>query len=568
MKDVKYYKSRFENLKSKKKLLHPKWEKINKYVRNGGSLFSDSNDEGASDRVYDSVAPDALRKLSSVLMGLMWPSSKKAMKLERVDGISDSAENKKFYERCTKITGEKLDSPRTGFINALEQHFIDQGSFGTSGIFVSEDEKEDVKFKLWGIKNIVIDEGENGHITSIYYSDKWTAKRIVETYGQEKVSKKVRECFESIDRSGEKFTIVQGIEPKMEKADNGTPFMTFESIHFEDENDHILKKSKFNEFPCPIARFYKDSDNTYGKSPAMILEAAITELNNKVSHREMIEMQEIEPSLGYDVNAFGGDELDTTPGGTNAFDLTNAGPGTPVFRIIPQIRVQITDASITRLEEKIAQGFGLDRLLDFNNSSVMTATESNLRADIRGQALNATFARQDAELFTPVIERTFNILFRKGLFGVMPNSPELRALESENKTREANGLPPKEIYIIPEEIANIIQTGEEFYKITYVSPASAMRDAESLRSLVSAAQQTAQLAQIMPGIMDNIDSDKMARKIFELNRADKTVLRAEEEMKEAREEQAQQQAQQQQKQAEANDLAVEQQRQEVEGAGQ
>ena len=562
--DVKYYVNRYNNLKQRRDNLRPKWTKINKYVRNGGSLYDDVDDEGASDRVYESTAPDALRKFVSVLMGLLWPSTKKSARLKPIDEIPETEENKKFFDKVSNKMDKRMDSPRSGFTQALEMYLADLGSFGTGGIFISEDPDTVVRYKAWGIKHIVIDEGENGMVNVVYYADRWTAKQIVETYGYEKVSKKVKEAYDSVELGNAKFKIIQAIEPVMIKDREGVPMFEWESVTFELDDEHVLKEGRFEEFPCPISRYYKDSDNTYGKSPAMICYPAIMEINTKVSHREMIEKQEIEPSLGYDVNAIRGDVLDSTPGTNTPFDMSLGGASNPVFRLIPPINVNITDRGIERLEEKISQAFNLDRLLDFNNNQQMTATEAGLRANIRGQANNAIFARQDAEMFTPLIERTFNIMFRAGEFGVIQGSEEHQELMKENENRAKLGLPIKPVEFIPEDIAKVMETGRDFYEVTYISPASSMRESESLQGLINSVTQIAQLAQIMPQVMDNIDPDAVARKVLEFNRAPMEIMVAKEARDEKRQAQAEQQQLQQQQMNQSNQLTVEQQQQDLE----
>lgn len=558
-KNTNYYKQRFLNLKAKKLLLRDTFEDVNRMVRNGGPLFDDTNDEGSFDKIHESTAPNSARKLVSVLMGLMWPSGKKAIKFRLSDKLKETTEHKEFSERVTRRQSALMDSIRSGFIQALEEYFFDLVTYGTAGIFISEDEDSIVKYKSWGIKHICIDEGENGVVDTVYYDDKWTAKRIVDTYGIEKVSKEIADCYGNKDKRSNKFQIVQAIEPHKTKAKDGTPIVEWTSVHFEVKTEHELKKGRFDDFPVPITRFYKDSDNQYGKSPAIINMPAIYELNRKVKHREMIEEQEIDPALGYDTNAFGGDTLDSTPGAMNPFDTSMAGAGTPIFRIIPQINVQITDDGIRRLEDKITEGFNLDRLLDFNSGQPLTATEAAIKNTIRGQSNNSIFARLTAEGFTLWIERTFNIALKAGIFGYQSGSPEHSIAVRENEEREASGLPPKEIDLIPDEIAALMASGEDFYTIDYNTPANSLRDSESLNSLVQGVRQVAELGQVMPAVMTVLDPVKIARQILKFNSIDTDVTRSDEEIEAIQQAQQQQAQLEQQQTNESNELTIQNQ---------
>lgn len=569
-KDINYYIMQFKNLHTRKMLLRRNYEEINKMVRNGGYMFDGSegtiDDEGALDKIYESTAPNAARKFVSVMMGLMWPSAKKSIKFRLLEFIRDTTEHKEFSEYVTKKMASLMDSNRSGFPQALEEFLFDFGTFGTAGIFISEDEDNVVKYKAWSVKNISIDEGEDAIVDTVYYDIMWTAKRIVDTYGIENVSDKVKDCYEDKDQLYTKFQIVQAIEPVKRKRDDGTIYTEWESTHFEVSAHNILKKGKFNEFPVPIARFYKDTDNVYGKSPTTISLPLIYEINRKVRHREMIEEQEIEPALGYDVNAFGGDHLDTTPGAINAFDVTQSS-GNPVFRIIPPINVNITDEGIERMENKIAEAFSLDRLLDFNSGQPLTATEASIKNTIRGQSNNSVFSRLTAEGFDLWISRTFNIALKAGEFGHQKDSEAYNIAVRENDERVAAGLPEKEIRVIPDEVAAAMESGKDFYEIVYNTPANALRDSESLNSLVQGVGQVAQLGEFLPGVTDILDPIKIARQVLRFNSVDSDVLRSNEEIAEIQAQKQQQQQREQEQINQSNELTLQNQEAQV-GAGQ
>lgn len=551
-KDIKYLKERYQQMRTRKLLRREDLEEINRYVRQEGFLFEESvessNLDDEDDRIYESTAPNASRKLASILKGILWPAAKGSFELRRHPLISDTKENNDFYEMMTTKTVDTMDNPKGGLPNAIEEDFYEQVTLGSAGLFIAEDEKTKVRFSTWGLKNISFAEGENGIVNTVYVDDHWTIKRLVETYGIENVSPQVKKFFET-NKLNEKVKIIQAIEPKIKK--NKKESYLFESIHFEYDTGQILKESKFYEFPMPVARFYKNTDNEYGISPAMESRPAIKEINRKVQLREYLEEQEVQPALGFIATAFGGEYLDISPNALNPFNelLTS---NTPVFRIIPQVNLNISDESIVRLDNKITEAFSLDRLLDFNNETAMTLGEAQIRQQIRGQVNNSIFSRQNSELFTPLIERTVNILFRQGEFGVIKGS-------DEEKIRIREG---KEITYIPDEIAKLIKEGKEFYQIVYTTPAARMKSAEELNGMVQAVTYITQLAQAKPDVLMHLDDRAILENAQKLTGSPRILL-AKDEVEELQKQKQEAQKRQQEQVEASNQLTLEKQAREA-----
>lgn len=552
MKDVNYLKDRFNSMKSKKMIQRDKYEEINRFVRQDGPLFEESEEFEDDNTIYESTAPNAARKAASVLKGILWPEASKSLKLNLIESIPDTEDNKNWIESSTKKMIRAMDNPRAGLSSAIEENFYEQVTFGSAAIFIAEDDETDVRYNSWPFKNIVFDEGKNGVVNTVYFWDNWSVKRIVETYGKDNVSDEIKEAYDK-NRVNEVFKIIQAIEPKLK---NGKEIEERDSIHFEYESGNILKESKFNEDPVPTVRFFKNTDSPYGISPAIECRPAIKEINRKVQLREYLEEQEITPALGYITSSFGGEYLDITPGADpNPFNDTLSS-GTPVFRIIPQVNLNISDDSIVRLEEKITEAFSLDRLLDFNNQTQMTLGEAQIRNQIRGQVNNSIFSRQVAELFTPLIERTFNILFRKGVFGVLEGSEEEALLKRQGKV----------INYIPKDVADVIKSGEDFYEIEYNTPAARMRDAEALNGIVSSVGYFLQLAQAKPEVLLWLDEEQIAKNVIELTGSPKEILHSKELVEQIKQAQAEAAAKQAQQLEASNDLTLQKQQQEVQSA--
>ena len=70
-----------------------------------------------------------------------------------------------------------------------------------------------------------------------------------------------------------------------------------------------------------------------------------------------------------------------------------------------------------QLKKDIVNIFKIDQLLDFNNQTAMTATESSYRMSIRGKSINGTLSQQKVEGIEPIIHRVISIIQECGLYG-------------------------------------------------------------------------------------------------------------------------------------------------------
>jgi hypothetical protein len=155
----------------------------------------------------------------------------------------------------------------------------------------------------------------------------------------------------------------------------------------------------------------------------------------------------------------------------------------------------------------IQRAFFVDLFLMMANLSERdrTATEIAERVNERMLILGPILGRLMHEKLDPIITRTFNILLRN------------------------NKLPPP---------PDILQ-GQE-YKVEYISPLAKAQRASETKSISELVLAVEEMAKLDPGVIDNIDLDKVTKKIADINYVS-DVLRSDEEIKQIRQMKAEQQ---------------------------
>ena len=539
---IKLVVEKFDYLKSQRGTWNNHFQLLGEYVHQNKQNFEATQTPGEflNDQIFDSMGTFAAVNAASSLLGMLWPgSAKQSIEIVKPDGLEDSAELDAFYQdRMTDRTIRAMDDPNANLIIALDEYMLDQQVFGTSGVGVEKGKKSKLLYKPYGVKEAYIEEGAGGRVDEIYLHYEWRIDRLVDEYGLENVSEKVRKLYENGHGSKCVKVLVSIKERKEFKATEGMLAMPFEALHIEYESKHLLKEEGFNELPIMMARMRKLNYERYGRSPAMQALPDIREANALrealiIATEKVLDM----PKGVFNDGVMGGGVIDTSAKAINVFN--DNGNGSPIFDIgtPPDLR-----AALGRLEElrqSISQHFNIDRLLDFNNEQQMTFGEAQIRNQIRTASLSSLFARQITELFTPLIERSVSILFREGEFGVIRDSDEERELLEAGV---------QDIEYIPDALVKLLEKGDSIYEVRYKTQAKQASRAEDYLAILDVINFAGQAMNIDPTLAKRIDLHEGLKEIADIRSIPASMIKADDVFNE--EMQAEQEAMQQQQQME------------------
>jgi hypothetical protein len=519
---------RYKKMQIEKAPWLPLYQLLGEYVMTRKQDFTADMTPGQflTDKIFDSTAGSAYRLMASAVIGALWPNGSKTFQIEIPTALKgtefEDAETKEFYERASKVMAEKMDNPRAGLLTSLEEYMGDQCVFGISGIaaFETEDLDVPVQFTAVDVKKIAVDEGRDGFVDTVYIEKELTLRQMIQEYGYESLSRPNQEKWDK-GMCDEKVKVLHAIEPRMERDpySYGAANMPVASIHIELATQKVLKESGFTEMPVFVSRFWKAMNEKYGRSPAMEGLPDILEIN-AIREASIIAIEKsLDPPLAvFDDGTLGGGVIDTSAGAINTFSVSGrlgSAGSKPVEPLVTVGELNSTYARITELTENIRNHFMIDRLMDFNNEQRMTAYETSVRDNLRGQTLGSTFSRQIAEVFLPLIERVFNILLRKGLFGVVRGSVEERMILEEG------GMPT----YIPDKVADLMLDGKDVYKVTFISPAARIMQTEELMGIERTVNFAVTVAGVQPEVLDNLDTDEIMRSVQTLTGAPSRIIR-------------------------------------------
>lgn len=494
--------------------------------------------------VFDNTGQFAAYLMASIFLSMLWPDSARTFEICPVRRLKGLPNVEAYFRYVTEEMHEVMENPRAGLQLALMEHFLDQGIFGTSGVSVFEGEENDAKLPVvydsWSIKTMCIAENAQGFVDTVYFKRELTVRQVLEKYSKpgDVVSAKVREQAKN-QRFDDKVEILQVIEPKEpEPGKKGVAGMSVRTLHIDKTNNVIMREGAVEEMPVLVARMFKTMDEPYGRSPGMLALPDAQSLNALTEAVLVAAEKQLDPPLAVlDDGRLGGGAIDTSASAINVFNTAGRmGNDKPVFPIFTVGENQSAKEQQERLEQKIMQAFQLDRLLDLNNKTMMTAYETSIRNRMRGEALGSVFARQQMEVLTPLVERTFNILFRRGHFGIVETGIGARLRRAWAKIIGAEKV------VVPQAVIDAAAAGLDVFEVEYISPASRFMQSEKLQGIFTAIDAIVALQPAMPDIIDNVDPDKTAREIYEYSGAPKHSLRVLDDVKKIRAERASRQA--------------------------
>lgn len=538
---------RNDKLKAEKNPWNILYQSLSEYILTRKASFTEENEDEFLniEYVWDSTATKANRVMASALKGMMFPSAKDSFNLVKSDNISDKEEILRYYEWATKELANIMGDSSSGLEVALDEYFLDNGCFGTSGIAIFEGKdvglpEIPIIYKPWNIKRMSIAENENGMIDVIYYEFKMTIRNAVNKYGLDNLSSKAKGLYKK-DKFSEKIKILHAIEPmkNLEKLTSNNNFKNFPylSYHIEVETKHIIKDSGFKEVPVVVGRFSKVIDDVYGYSPGIEALSNIYMINLNFENFVRFSEKSADPPSAI-VDGIFGDVIDMSPGAFNVMDLSSEIRGNvPPIMPMHSGRLQESERVREELRRDIADMFYIDRLLNFNNEAQMTLGEVRIRREIQNQTFPSLFVRQETEVLSPLIKRSFNIAFNAGRLGVVRGSDEEKKILALNQKLYIEGkitlLP--EIKYIPDEVVEKMENNEEVYNIEYTTPAMRISRTEELNGIISTWEFAGNVAQVYPEILDNLNADKSIKITSELLGASTEILRSEEEVEKIRE---------------------------------
>ncbi|WP_284085114.1 portal protein [Acinetobacter haemolyticus] len=520
---------RLSELKSERTRLEPHWSECYRFAapeRQQSFIGDDLTDTRKTQRaeLLDSTLSEATQLLVSSIISGTTPAN--ALWFKAVpDGVDDPAEltdGEKWLDEVCQFIWRNIHG--ANYDSEIFDLVLDCVVAGWGVMYADIDRKAGggYVFQTWDIGQCYLaSTRQDQKVDTLYREYDMTMAALVNEYGENKVSDKVRNTYKS--KPDSKVKVLWVVEPRKTgfiKDDRQLmpKERPFASYHIEVEEKIVLRETGYNEFPFVVPRFRKIPNSVYGTGQVSIALPDAKTANKLM--RDTLRSAEISTLgmyAGVDDGVF--NPRTVRLGGGKIIVVNNV---ESLKRIDDGKGYEVGVDLLTALQAGIRKKMMADQLQP-QDGPAMTATEVHVRVDLIRQQLGPLYGRWQAELLTPLLERTFGLAYRAGVIGEAPDDMQGRNLSFKFISALARSQQLEEVTAIERLMAGI-----------------------------------ASVVQVDPSILDNIDMDAVAQVTGMGLGVPTSILRTKDDIKKIREQRQQAQRQaaaQEQEQAMAQPLA-------------
>ena len=474
---------RQESLAAERAPFETQWRALAEYVRPlraGAEGFAVAGMSGGrqSPRVFDATAARAAEGFASGLFALLTNPATTWFTLETGDPARDADPAARLWLDDAAARVRAVLAARGGrFYNRVAELYSDLATFGT-GIFYVDARRDGrgLHFSCRSLAECHVAENAEEEVDTVFRRYSLTARQAVETWG-EAVGRAVAAA--AAERPDQRFPFLHVVHPNPAHRPGrmGPEGMAWTSVHVDVTARATLAVGGYHENPYQVARWDKAGGEVYGRAPGMTALADIKMLNRMAETSIKAAQKAADPPLlAPDDGTIG--VLRTYPGGITYGGVDAAGRQL-VQPLVAGARIEIGLEMQEQRRKAILEAFQFS-LMQMIAQPNMTATEVLARQEERLRLLAPHLGRVQAEFLDPAVARTIGLMTRAG------------------------ALPPP-----PPALAGCVP------RVGYASPlARAQRNAEG-QAIARALETLTRLGEAVPDVLDNLDTDAVARALAE-----------------------------------------------------
>lgn len=430
---VKPYRRRLATLDRLADPYLPVWRVLNEFIHpySGKYLFGEKERAEIlrGKNIKNSVASDAARTCASGLHGGLTSPSKPWFEITHPDSEMMELEPVKRWMHAVQEI-ERSVLAKSNFYGEVSKLYLEAVVYGTAAAIIDRNRKTGIRVRTLTIGEYRIGLGEDLDVNTLARRIEMTPAQMREKFGDDNpgFSRAVRDALEKGRLDEPTHTVIHFMQPLVMFGDRPHPIFEYESVYFMEAGDDgdeqkILRWEGHRSKPFVALRWATASDEAYGYSPGML--ALADDRMLQTMEKDYIEAVEkvIDPPVT------GPTALDEymKEGGLRPGDYvphSESGP-VPSFRALYQVNPDFNNTrqkileTVNQIQNKFYNNLFLSIL--FNNKQ-MTATEVAQRLEEKAMVLGPVLERFQAELFDPILDRVFVIMYFE--FGVIPEPPE------------------------------------------------------------------------------------------------------------------------------------------------
>lgn len=425
-KEIKYFKLREAQLDPPYQSFVPMWRELSEYFlpRSCRFLSTEVNKKPKfSKKILDSSTSIAIRSFAS---GMMSGATNPVYKWFKA-GIKnfDLKHDYEVKDWCTKLTTLFMSIfAESNFYNNLPYNYLLFGVFGISVMSIEADYDNVINCKVLPLGSYRIAKDHRGTVNTLYryYSD--TVNNVVDRFGIENVSQKVKDAYEE-GRYENSVELVHAVEPN-QNFQKGSKFSNkkkFISVYYEKSQDKnkFLEVKGFRHFPYVVFEASVNGEDVYpSECPGIISFPDVKQLMGMVKKYHVALAKIVSPQLKGPAK-FKSSSIVDAPSSYTGVDESQGNKLEPIYQVNPQVLSIKQD--IAEIKDVIRQIFYNHIFAMFANegkAQPRTAYEWSLRKEESSVHISPLLQQIHSGL-KQVLEVLFDICDE---VGILPHPPE------------------------------------------------------------------------------------------------------------------------------------------------
>lgn len=430
---TKPYRRRWAQLEEQAQPYLPVWRILNEFIHpwSGRYLWGDKDREDIirGYKIRNGVVGDAARTCASGLHGGLTSPSKPWFEVAHPDKqMMEMGPVKHWMYGTQEIMRDALR--RSNFYSVMPNMYHEAVIYGPAAAIIDPDDDTGIRLRHLTIGEYFLGAGEDLRINTLYRRLEMSASQMREKFGKGNpgFTTAVNEALERGNLDKPTFTIIHAMQPAGMFGGRVRNDFKYESVYFMLDSDDpdqqaILMWQGHRTCPFVAVRWSAVADDVYGFSPGMM--ALADDRMLQTMERDYINAVEkvINPPLtGPTSLEFHLKNRPLMPGDYVPHNDSGPVPGLrPLYQVqfdFNNTRVKIQD-TVSQIQNKFYNNLFLSILF---NSKQMTATEVAQRLEEKAMVLGPVLERFQSELFDPILDRVFSIMFHE--YDVISAPPE------------------------------------------------------------------------------------------------------------------------------------------------
>lgn len=488
----------------------PHWRDLGDYVqpRQARFLVTDRNKGSkVNHKILNNKATRSHRICSSGMMsGVTNPAQQWFRLSVNDDAAAVGLDVREWLDDVTQLMLQAM--AQSNLYTALQAVYDSETLFGTAAMGIYEDDETLFRAECYPIGSYVLANNNRGQVDTFGRKYQLTVRQLVQEFGLDACSESVRNLWRNGNQDAW-IEVLHFVEPNVGRNPDrmSATHKAFRSVYGEPgelSKGKLLRHSGFDEFPVVVARWRVTGEDVYGWSPGMDALGDIKELQYNERKKKQAYALQVEPPV---LIAQSLTNPDLTPGGVNRVADASLNSGA---RALYQVQFDVSGLreDNAAIEDRIAAAFFEDVFMAITNIQHANTREIEIqqRVQERMMQMGPVLQQNNSDLYKPLIDRIFALMWRRGALPPPPDKLEGRSLKVE--------------YV------SVLQQAQR---------SSGTSDIEQFFSFVGNG------SQLYPNMGDAIDPDKLVDTYAEKRGIPPDILTSQEERDAARQQRAQRQ---------------------------